>query len=257
MIKKLFRACLILFVVPTLASAAWSYADGWPRSYRHADWSSTGIAPDPSVEREAIVQIYAARAGRWKGVFGVHTWIALKPAGSGRFERYEVVGWGTPVRRNKHPVDGRWYGNAPAIVRDIRGPLAARLIPQIRSSISRYPANRRGDYRVWPGPNSNTFVAWIAREFPALQIELPPTAVGKDYLGSGFEIARTPSATGWQFSIAGAFGAALARKEGFELHVLGATLGLDLEELAIKLPSIGTIGLLTGTGHAHSRTGQP
>ena len=96
---------------------------------------------------------------------------------------------------------------------------------------------------MWPGPNSNTFVAWIARQFPQLEIELPPTAVGKDFLGRGFEVMRTPSGTGWQFTYAGYVGAALGLREGVELHLLGATLGLDPEELAIKLPSIGKVGL--------------
>jgi len=240
MLKKLVWVVLALFIVPTIAGAAWSYGQIWPRSFRDADWSSSGIAPDPRKDREAIVQVYAARAGRWKGVFGVHTWIALKPAGARRFERYDVVGWGRPVRRNLHSVDANWYSHKPTVIRDVRGP----LIPQIRKAISRYPFNQRGDYRVWPGPNSNSFVAWVARKFPELQIELPPTAVGKDFMGPGFVTGPTPSGTGRQFSVYGVFGAAVSRNEGFELHLLGTTLGFDFDDVAIKLPSIGKIRLL-------------
>lgn len=244
MIRRFILILLALFLVPTLISAVWAYGEGWPRSFREANWNSSRIAPSPRKSREAIIQVYAARAGQWKAAFGVHTWIAMKPAGSSRFERFEVVGWGKPVRRNKHSVDAHWFGNKPFIVRDIRGPLAARMIPKIRRTIARYPANKRGDYTVWPGPNSNTFVAWVARQFPELEIEMPPTAVGKDYIGPLFDVVHTPSATGWQFSIAGVFGMALAWKEGLEVHLLGATFGIDPQELAIKIPSIGKMALL-------------
>ncbi len=49
-----------------------------------ADWRTasrqpTGIAPDPQIERQAIVQVYGARAYSWRGYFGIHTWIATKP----------------------------------------------------------------------------------------------------------------------------------------------------------------------------------
>ena len=87
MIKKVFWSVVLLFLLPTFASAAWFYSQGWPGSYRTANWSSSGIGPDPRKTREAIIQVYSARAGRWKGAFGVHTWIAMKPAGSRRFER--------------------------------------------------------------------------------------------------------------------------------------------------------------------------
>jgi len=246
MFRKLFWFVLLVFVLPIGFSGFWSYSGGWPSSFRTADWSATGIAPDPKKNREAIIQVYAARAGRWKGVFGVHTWIIMKPKGARRFERYDVVGWGKPVRRNNYAVDGRWYGNLPYVIRDIRGPLAERNIPKIRRAIRRYPANKYGDYHVWPGPNSNTFVSWVAREFPQLEIEMPATAVGKDFLGKGFQTGPTPSGTGVQFTWGGMAGAAIGLKEGLEFHVLGATVGIDPEELAIKLPAVGTLGFLAG-----------
>lgn len=242
MIRKLLRWCFLLLAVPSLLSCVWFWSWGWPDSYRDARWSSSGLGIKARDHREAIVQVYSARAGRWKGVFGVHTWIVLKPRGASRFERYEVVGWGRPVRRNKHAADAYWFGNTPHVVREVRGPIAARAIPRIRAAIARYPANRRGDYRVWPGPNSNSFVAWVARQVPELGVEMPPTAVGKDYLGPGFQISHTPSDTGWQVTYGGIMGAALAREEGLELHIFGATLGIDPNDLAIKLPGIGRVG---------------
>jgi len=35
-----------------------------------------------------------ARAVSWRGVFSMHTWIAVKPSGAPRYARYEVLGFG-------------------------------------------------------------------------------------------------------------------------------------------------------------------
>ena len=107
---------LLLLFVPLLLTACWSAAHGWPESWRSADWSPTGLAPDPAVQRDAVIQVYAARAGRWKGIFSVHSWIILKPAGAERYTRFDVVGWGRPVRTNAFPPDGFWYGNTPEVI---------------------------------------------------------------------------------------------------------------------------------------------
>ena len=71
------------------------------------------------------------------------------------------------------------------MVLDIEGAQAEALIPAIEASIARYPYSGRGAYRVWPGPNSNSFVAWVVRDVPDFEAELPVVAVGKDYLGPG------------------------------------------------------------------------
>src|SRR5687768_12986208 len=91
---------LILIVVPVLTGAVASFAGGWPASWHSADWSSTGTLPEANSDREAMVAVYAARSGRWKGEVAVHHWIVVKPASSDAYVRYDVVGWGTPVRRN-------------------------------------------------------------------------------------------------------------------------------------------------------------
>ena len=66
---------------------------------RAADWQtarndSSHQAPDPATTQEAVLQVYAARAFSWRGVFGVHTWFAVKPAGADHYLRLEVMGWG-------------------------------------------------------------------------------------------------------------------------------------------------------------------
>ena len=45
----------------------------------------------------------------------------------------------------------------------IRGAEAQGLIPRVQAAIAAYGYNHAGDYRVWPGPNSNTFTASVLR----------------------------------------------------------------------------------------------
>lgn len=235
---------LLAILAPIAAGAALSYSAGWATSWRSASWDSSGLLPSATSEPEARVIILAARTGRWKGIFAEHMSIVLKPKGAAQWTRYDVVGWGNPVRRDNYPADAFWYGNRPRVISEISGADAARLIPRIEQTIAAYPYQRRGDYVVWPGPNSNSFVAWVVRHTPGFSAELSPVAVGKDYLGPGLAMDRAPSGTGWSFSAFGVIGATLAREEGAELSLLGSTIGIDFNDLAIKLPAIGKIGLL-------------
>ena len=79
-------------------------------------------------------------------------------------------------------------------------PASTTLIKRIEKRarrLSRTPS----EYTLWPGPNSNTFVAWITRAVPELKVDLPATAIGKDYLG-GRMFSSAPSGSGFQFSLA-------------------------------------------------------
>jgi hypothetical protein len=138
-------------------------------------------------------------------------------------------------------IDGYWAGNPPRIVVDRRGPEVGALIERIEAAIATYPYPDQ--YRSWPGPNSNTFIAHIARSVPELGLELPPTAIGKDFLANGNLFAPTPSGTGYQMSLLGLLGLSLGRDEGLEVNLLGLTLGIDPLDVAIKLPAVGRIGL--------------
>jgi hypothetical protein len=237
----LFVALAIVF--PISVGAALSYARGWPENWKVASWASSGLLPEASTVQPAVVMILASRTGRWKSIFAEHMSIVMKPAGAASWTRYDVVGWGTPVRKNAYAADALWYGNAPRIVFRLEGAEAAKLIPAIETSVQNYPYQKRGSYTVWPGPNSNTFVAWVVRATPGLKAELPPIAVGKDWLGAGFATAEAPSKSGWTFSVGGVLGGTVAWEEGVELHLLGSTIGIDINDLAIKLPALGKLGL--------------
>lgn len=242
-LRWVFWLALIAVILPISAGAVLAYSHGWAASWRTANWSSSGLLPLAESTPEAHVIVLAARTGNWKSIFAEHMSIIVKPAGAGEWTRYDVVGWGDPVRRNAYPADAFWYGNTPYIVRDIAGGEAEALIPLIEETIARYPYSGQGTYRVWPGPNSNSFVAWVVRNTPGFAVELPPAAIGKDFISPGAGIAAAASRTGFVVSLWGVAGMTLALREGLEIHLFGSVIGVDPEDLAIKLPSLGKLSL--------------
>jgi hypothetical protein len=245
MFRSIFQLFLFAFLLPLIAYGIWwtskPHADNWAT----ADWSSAKLLPPARSEPAATVTVYCAPTGRWKGVFAVHTWIVIKEADADRYTRYDVAGWSQPIKVNEWAPDGRWFGNMPRLVGRVAGPDAERLIPKIKKAVAAYPARKPGDYRIWPGPNSNSFVATILAEVPEAGIILPPNAVGRDWRSaSGLYAGASPSRTGVQVSLFGLFGLTLARVEGFELNMLGLVFGFDWQQMAVKLPGWGNVPLL-------------
>jgi len=232
----------LLFLTPLGVHAVIYSQNPWPANWSEADWSSSGLLPAPHQHKAAMVRIYSARTGRWKGIFAVHSWLVMKRASESQYHRYDVVGWGQPVRHNNYPADGYWYSSTPELQFEITGANAQALIPKIEKAIQNYPYTQRGSYKLWPGPNSNSFIAEVIRSVPELQTTLPPTAMGKDFIGHGKWLSPTPSNTGWQLSLMGYAGISLALVEGLEINILGLVAGIDFLNPAIKLPGFGRIG---------------
>ena len=217
----------------------------------NADWRTAsreplGIAPDPAIYRQAVVQIYVARAYSWRGFFGVHSWIAVKPTDGLNYTVYEVIGWlahhgRSPLVIHQAAPDRRWFGAEPRVIADLRGASVDDIIKHIDAVARKYP--HVDDDALWPGPNSNTFTAYVARAVPELRVDLPPTAIGKDYLPGGALVAGTPSGTGYQVSLFGLVGVLTAVEEGLEINLLGLSFGIDPLDLALKLPMAGRISL--------------
>jgi len=241
-----------LFLVPIIARAALYAVSNEPRSWRDADWSSTGLLPKASSDPQARVIIFTGTAGAWKGIFAIHSWIVLKHANATVWTRYDVVGWGEPVRTNNWPADGRWFGNMPVAIVDIAGADAEKLIPRIEEAITNYHFARAGDYRIWPGPNSNSFIATILRSVPELATSLPPNAVGRDFR-NGIYAGLTDSRTGIELNLNGFVAIKLGWVEGIELNLLGLVAGLDLRHPGLKLPGFGRVGLESPVATALAR----
>src|SRR5438876_8830695 len=147
-VRKVLVGILILFLLPLALHAALYLSKERPASFRDADWSSIGMLPPADADREARFLVFTGRTGRWKGIFAVHSWVVFKPENATTWSRYDVVGWGQPMRTNGWAPDGRWFGDAPRVLVDVRGPAAAALIPKIKAVIAAYGYSHFGDYRI-------------------------------------------------------------------------------------------------------------
>ena len=228
-----------------LSVANASLADDAPKTYtwRDAPKHSAGIAPDPVALRDtAIVQVYIAPTYGWRRYVAVHPWIIVKKSGETAFTRYDVVGWRAPevVQRNYALPDGLWYGERPQLLVDHRGEGVDAMIGEIEAAIASYPY--ADTYRVYPGPNSNTFLAHIGREVPALKLDLPANAIGKDYRPITSPLGISSSGSGVQATLLGLLGVNVGLGEGVEVNLLGLNFGVDLNSPGLRLPFVGRIG---------------
>jgi hypothetical protein len=174
--RRLFLIIILLFLTGCTA-----------KDWRTASREPAGIAPPPDSTREAVLQIYGASAWGWRGWFAIHTWIAAKRTGDASYTVYEVIGWrqrrGLPVVRIEQDLPDRyWYGERPRLLKEFRGNGVDRLIDDVDRAAHAYPWP--DTYEAFPGPNSNTFTAWIGRQIPALGLDLPFSAIGSGYATS-------------------------------------------------------------------------
>ncbi len=243
---KLF---LITLLILTCIGPLWIIVTGkvdFKADYRTASRASAHLAPSPDKEREAVIQAYSARAFNWRGVIAIHSWISVKPKNADYYTVYQVVGWrvygGLPALAIEHDIPDRyWYNERPQVILDIRGDRAGKLIPQIDAAARTYPyANT---YTLWPGPNSNSFPAYVGRKVPGLGLAMPTDAIGKDFLPGNTFFAKAPSGTGYQFSLFGVLGVLLAQKEGIEINLFGLVYGIKFVPFSILLPGVGQVAL--------------
>ena len=177
---KILRAVLSLLIVGFMMSSCNS-----GKSWRTASRQSAGIAPDPSVTKEAVLHVYGADTWGWRGLFAIHTWIAAKRTGESNYTVYDVVGWrgysGQPVMRITQDIPDRyWFGEKPMLIKEHRGADVDELIDAVEKAVEVYPWKTK--YKVFPGPNSNTFTAWVAKHVPELELSLPFSAFGSGYV---------------------------------------------------------------------------
>ena len=241
-LRKSLFILLFLLVAPITVSTLKYVLGDRGVDWQTADRSSAGLLPSPVEHPDAMVRVFAARTVRWRGIFAVHSWIVVKERNAPRYTRYDYTAWGEPIRINGFAADGRWFGSRPDTIAAADGEVADRMIPKIRAAVEAYQPRSYGDYRAWPGPNSNTFVTAVLASVPELRATLPPTAIGKDFPYDGDMFGLTPSQTGVRFTLDGYLGLTVGWVEGIELNLLGAVFGVDLRRPAIKLPGLGRLG---------------
>ena len=152
----------------------------------------SGQAPDPATTSEPVVQVYAARTVGLRGLIAVHSWIVVKARDAKAYTRYEVIGWGVDrglpaLRVNRSGPDNYWFGDRPKRLVDLRGEGVDTIVERVEKAVADYPYP--STYRTWPGPNSNTFTAWVGQRVPELNLKLPASAIGKNYLCGRLAVA--------------------------------------------------------------------
>lgn len=242
MLKISLVAFVLVFIVPVAVSAM-LYVTQNKGNWRLADRSSAGFLAPAAQHREAVVRVFSARTVSWRGIVATHSWVVIKDEGARAYQRFDYTAWGQPIWIDRFVPDGRWFGSMPEIVFAADGSAAQHMIPRIRDTIRSYRYANPGDYQVWPGPNSNTFVAAVMSAVPEMRTGLPATAVGKDFPYDGRWIGFTPSRTGVRINLGGYLGLTLGWVEGLEVNVLGAVAGLDIRRPGVKLPALGRLGV--------------
>jgi hypothetical protein len=175
---KIFK--LLSPVVMTLILAGCSSHAEWHAASR----GSAGIAPDPAVTNEAVLHVYGADTWGWRGWFAIHTWIAAKRTNETEYTVYDVVGWrgnyGSGVLGITRDIPDRyWYGSKPQLIKAHQGEGVEAMIDAVDRAARAYPWQK--SYKAFPGPNSNTFTAWVGLQVPELELDLPFSAIGSGY----------------------------------------------------------------------------
>ena len=178
---------MVLFFVISIASL---WVTSWalePQPF------GVALAPDPLDHQDAIIQVYGADVWGFRGNFAIHTWIATKSHGAADYQIYQVIGWRLRGGRSVVSISAGnparpWYGSPAILLHEIRGAEAQALIDRVHDAAVRYPFEM--EYKMWPGPNSNSFTAWIGLEVPELHLDLPVKAIGQSWMRNEYPALR-------------------------------------------------------------------
>jgi hypothetical protein len=136
-----------------------------------------------------LVQLKFASLPAPLGLLAVHFWFTIEDPRSGRCDRWEV--WQRPdaggrsvghLHCNLKAPDAGVGGGPARLAREWRGEPGLRIAQVLEKSAEQYPFCRR--YLPWPGPNSNTFAAWVLRR-AGIDYRLPWKAIGRRFACPG------------------------------------------------------------------------
>ena len=140
------------------------------------------VGLEPTKTSAASIRVYGANVRGLRGYFAIHTWIATRSAVEEHYQIHQVIGWrlrrtGTALTYHEGDPDRPWFGNDAILLHELTGADAETAIPGVRAAIKSYPFAK--NYRMFPGPNSNSFTEWVAQEVPELGLQLPVKAIGR------------------------------------------------------------------------------
>jgi hypothetical protein len=198
-------------------------------------------APRPLPD-DLVVELRSAPLPGPLGCLARHHYFVVFDPVSGRVQRWDLWqypnaggdSWGH-VHRNLMSPDSGTGGGPPRLERRWHGDEARALLAALGRP-DEYPY--RGGYVALPGPNCNTYVAWVLRQ-AGVSLDLDPRALGKDYLGP-VGTGLTTTGTGVQAEST-LLGAKVGLRDGAELHLLTFTFGVDVWPPAVKTP-LGRVG---------------
>jgi hypothetical protein len=128
------------------------------------------------------VELRYATLPSFLGWFAVHYWfVVFDEQGCHRWEVWQTKNAGGHSVGHLHcdlkPPDAG-VGGGPARLAAQWSGAQALAIKKILEKAEAYPFCQK--YRYWPGPNSNTFAAWVLRK-ARVEHKLGPMAFGKRY----------------------------------------------------------------------------
>lgn len=221
---------LLAWLAVCLAGAG--YGRLYPQAY-------TPLLPPPA---GPTVQLRCAPLPDPLRLVAVHYWFVEFDPDEGRWHRWELwqeadaggTSWGH-VHKDLIPPGHGLNRFPPQVMAEWRG-AAARDLRAALAASPEYPYRDR--YLAWPGPNSNTYIAWVLRR-AGVSADLDPRGIGRDYLGI-VGAGTTTTRTGFQAETP-VLGLKAGALDGVELHFLYFTLGIDAWPPAVKTP-LGRLG---------------
>jgi len=190
------------------------------------------------------VQLRAAPLPGVLKYVSVHLYLVVSD-GEQPWQRWEVWQWRDALRQPSLPTQIAYghvhcnlleplqeIGGGPSYgIQSWQGAAAEKIILALKNHGATYMS--RDIYWIWPGPNSNTYIARILA-YAGVKAVLPGTAIGKDWDGI-FRLTFSLAPFSFVFYTP-ILGAKLAWLETLELQFLGATLGFDFQHRILKHP---------------------
>ena len=200
------------------------------------------MLPPASADREARLLVFAARTGRWKGIFAVHSWVVFKPRARTRLEPLRRGRLGQSGAQNGWAPDGRWFGDSAARARRRQGRRGRGADPagcrrRSRTTATPMPATTA----CGPGRTATPSSRRCCAPCPSLRVTLPPNAIGKDFRDGAYA-GLTDSRTGVEAILYGCSASRSAGSKASSSTCLGLVAGLDMRHPAVKLPGFGRLG---------------